>query len=216
MILGIVAPYATLRQAPVPRTAGDSTMAYDALRTIMPIAGWPEEPFSTSFSRAAGGSSAAIAAVPHHGIAPGSRAPSARPADRDPTAKRKDKVYVPVEFKILLRAGAAPSAFATVELGQRQAGGAAAVLVGARLSGRQPEPSGSENLSMDAMVAISQRIRSGGHWNSNLSPIIAQQRREPGCSRRKPQRPGSKIILGKVIARCERLAGEVERASEKD
>src|SRR5260370_11670605 len=43
MILGIVAPYATLRQAPVPRTAGDSTMAYDALRTIMPIAGWPEE-----------------------------------------------------------------------------------------------------------------------------------------------------------------------------
>jgi hypothetical protein len=31
-------------------------MAYDALRTIMPIAGWPEEPFSTSFSRAAGGS----------------------------------------------------------------------------------------------------------------------------------------------------------------
>jgi len=32
-------------------------MAYDALRTIMPIAGWPEEPFSTSFSRAAGSSS---------------------------------------------------------------------------------------------------------------------------------------------------------------
>jgi len=31
-------------------------MAYDALRTIMPIAGWPDEPFSTSFSRAAGGS----------------------------------------------------------------------------------------------------------------------------------------------------------------
>jgi hypothetical protein len=31
-------------------------MVYDALRTIMPIAGWPEEPFSTSFSRAAGGS----------------------------------------------------------------------------------------------------------------------------------------------------------------
>jgi len=31
MILGIVAPYATLRQAPVPRTAGDSTVAYDAL-----------------------------------------------------------------------------------------------------------------------------------------------------------------------------------------
>src|ERR1700731_3131679 len=27
-----------------------------ALRTIMPIAGWPEKPFSTSFSRAAGGS----------------------------------------------------------------------------------------------------------------------------------------------------------------
>jgi hypothetical protein len=25
-------------------------MAYDALRTIMRIAGWPEEPFSTSFS----------------------------------------------------------------------------------------------------------------------------------------------------------------------
>jgi hypothetical protein len=43
MISGIVAPYATLRQAPVPRTAGDSTMVYDALRTIMPIAGWPEE-----------------------------------------------------------------------------------------------------------------------------------------------------------------------------
>jgi len=43
MILGIVALYATLRQAPVPRTAGDSTLAYDALRTIMPIAGWPEE-----------------------------------------------------------------------------------------------------------------------------------------------------------------------------
>ena len=39
----IVAPYATLRQAPVPRTARDLTMAYDALRTIMPIAGWPEE-----------------------------------------------------------------------------------------------------------------------------------------------------------------------------
>jgi hypothetical protein len=31
-------------------------MAYDVLRAIMPIAGWPEEPFSTSFSRAAGGS----------------------------------------------------------------------------------------------------------------------------------------------------------------
>jgi transcriptional accessory protein Tex/SPT6 len=30
-------------EAPVPRTAGGSTMAYDALRTIMPIAGWPEE-----------------------------------------------------------------------------------------------------------------------------------------------------------------------------
>src|SRR5277367_3500431 len=30
-------------QARVPRLAGDSTMAYDALRTIMPIAGWPEE-----------------------------------------------------------------------------------------------------------------------------------------------------------------------------
>src|SRR5260370_24898998 len=43
MILGIVEPYATLRQAPVPRTAGDSTIAYFALRTIMPIAGWPEE-----------------------------------------------------------------------------------------------------------------------------------------------------------------------------
>jgi hypothetical protein len=43
MILGIVALYATLRQAPVPRTAGDSTLAYDALRTIMPIVGWPEE-----------------------------------------------------------------------------------------------------------------------------------------------------------------------------
>ena len=26
-------------------------MAYDALRTIMPIAGWPEEPFSKSFSK---------------------------------------------------------------------------------------------------------------------------------------------------------------------
>jgi hypothetical protein len=31
MILGIVAPYATLRQAPVPGTAGDSTMAYGGL-----------------------------------------------------------------------------------------------------------------------------------------------------------------------------------------
>src|SRR5271154_6995933 len=30
-------------QARVPRLAGDATMAYDALRTIMPIAGWPEE-----------------------------------------------------------------------------------------------------------------------------------------------------------------------------
>src|SRR5271169_1475363 len=43
MILGIIAPTAAPMQARVPRLAGDSTMAYDALRTIMPIAGWPEE-----------------------------------------------------------------------------------------------------------------------------------------------------------------------------
>src|SRR5277367_5262272 len=30
-------------QARVPRPVGDATMTYDALRTIMPIAGWPEE-----------------------------------------------------------------------------------------------------------------------------------------------------------------------------
>jgi len=55
---------------------------------------------------------------------------------------------------------------------------------------------GSET-SVDATVPISKQVRSGGHWNSNLSPIIAQQRREPGGSRRKPRRPGSKSILGR-------------------
>src|SRR5271168_3804719 len=43
MILGIIAPTAAPMQARVPRLAGDSTMAYDALRTIMSITGWPDE-----------------------------------------------------------------------------------------------------------------------------------------------------------------------------
>src|SRR5271169_941259 len=36
---GIIAPSAAPRQAREPKPAGDPTMAYDALRTIMPIAG---------------------------------------------------------------------------------------------------------------------------------------------------------------------------------
>ena len=120
------------------------------------------------------------------------------PSDRgDPLTKRKDRVNVLVEFKMIaIRCGTQRLRYRRA-MPQRRAGGAVAVLVGVRRSGRQPEPSGGEKVSMDAMVSISKRIRSGGHWNSNLSPIIAQQRREPGCSRRKPQRPGSKIILGR-------------------
>jgi catechol 2,3-dioxygenase-like lactoylglutathione lyase family enzyme len=54
-------------------------------------------------------------------------------------------------------------------------------------STRRTRGSGKNN---GAMLPISLKVRSGGHWNSNLAPIITQQRHEPEGSRRKPRPPG--------------------------
>src|SRR5260370_38688959 len=43
-------------------------------------------------------------------------------------------------------------------------------------------------------MSVSKRVRSGGRWNSNLSPIIAEQRREPGGFTLEPPRRGSNSI----------------------
>jgi hypothetical protein len=61
-----------------------------------------------------------------------------------------------------------------------------------RLATNRTRTSGRD--SGHAILSISAMVRSGGHWNKNLSPIIAQRRREPAGSKRRPRHPGSNSI----------------------